>query len=510
MKGFFVLSIVRKPLLACVGVFLGVSAAAAQSTCDAVAQRALAAVNANCATQANNTVCYGNFHLQTTPAPGANATFSNPADRTPLETLQTIISLPFNAANQEWGVSVLRVQASGPGVLPGQAITLMLVGDATLTGVGAQAYQITPGLGLPNCGGVPPSSLLVQGPRGVSVDFTLNGANIRTGSSLVITAHAEDTLTFSTVDGRAFIDGVVVPVGYTTTAALDEDGQVEADSFSEPVVFTPEEAALFGTFEAFNESILEDPIEPLSEEALALLDALGYAFAAENDGHLLLDLLDFMLEAGYLPSDFEGASDEDIAAFFLSDEFAETTVGFFDDYALLMDGFLFDESALIAETLDPNFADLHALDPDVLDAFYAQFPNGEFVFDDDRYADVMADLYGFDIDDPALLEAYRSDPDAFDALFESAGGLPAGGDDGPTDDASGDTGDDGLTDDGSGDTSDGSNAGGSEAPPPADDGLTDDGSGDTGADGDAGGEAPPPADDGGGDTGGGEAGGEGG
>lgn len=301
-----------------------VAASAQATTCASVLVDALNAVNTNCSGQANNTACYGNFHVEAQAAAGAAPTFAQPADRTPLETLASITSLPFDTATQEWGVSVLKVQARGPGVLPGQALTMLLVGDSTLSGIRSQAYTVQAGLGVPSCEGVPPSSLLVQGPRGIAIDLRVNGANIRVGSTMVISTQEEGRLTFATLDGRANIAGLLLPVGYTTSAEIDQDSQIIEDSFSEPVVMTDEERMLYEGYDEFTEEILEYTIDTPDEDELALIDALGLDVAFRVNGHALRDLVDAMLDMGYLPIDFEGASPEDIVAFLTNDSFARS------------------------------------------------------------------------------------------------------------------------------------------------------------------------------------------
>lgn len=324
----------RTLTIATAALLISAQLAVAQGTCNAVAVNALNAVNLNCGGQANNTACYGNFNLQSQLAPGAAATFANPADRAPLESLTSITSQPFNAATQEWGVAVLKAQAGGPGVLPGQALTLLLVGDATLSGVGTQAYTITAGVGVPNCQGVPPSSLLIQGPQNIAVDLTINGAQIRLGSTMVISAREENHLTFATLDGRANIDGHLIPIGYHTTAELDEDGAIIGDSFTEPEIISEDEADLYAGFDEFPEEILEYEVYTPTAEELDLIEALGYEFASQVDGHLLADLVFFLVDAGYTPEEFAGMSSDDLVDFFNSDDFydfaAETDPGLVD------------------------------------------------------------------------------------------------------------------------------------------------------------------------------------
>jgi len=101
--------------------------------CPAFVQQALDAVDTACNPLDRNSACYGNRRLiasfSTTQAADL---FSQTADRAPLTLLTSIRTLPLNRMLEEWGISVLSLQANMPGTLPGQNTVFMLMGDASI------------------------------------------------------------------------------------------------------------------------------------------------------------------------------------------------------------------------------------------------------------------------------------------------------------------------------------------------------------------------------------------
>src|SRR5690606_7105717 len=91
------------------------------NTCSSLVQQAINALGTNCEGLGRNSACYGTFRVNATFSdPEVQASFVQPADRAPINTLQTIRTAPMNVESNEWGVAVINLQASLPGVLPGQ------------------------------------------------------------------------------------------------------------------------------------------------------------------------------------------------------------------------------------------------------------------------------------------------------------------------------------------------------------------------------------------------------
>lgn len=155
-------------------------------------------------------------------APGLNASVigSLPAG--------TDIILDARSQVGEWG----RVVTSGsPGWIsvdlistPEQLASLPTV--ETLPRAPMQAFSFNTGVGARACNAVPPSLLVVQGPRGITVDLTANGADIRLGSTIAMRRLQGSLVQLMVIDGAVQLEGLVVPAGYTVTTPTDENGQV--------------------------------------------------------------------------------------------------------------------------------------------------------------------------------------------------------------------------------------------------------------------------------------------
>ncbi len=69
-----------------------------------------------------------------------------------------------------------------------------------------------------------PSVLVVQGPEHVRVDISVNGANIRIGSTIALRTTPDGFLQLITLHGVAVVDGIQVPPGFTIQIKLTPDG----------------------------------------------------------------------------------------------------------------------------------------------------------------------------------------------------------------------------------------------------------------------------------------------
>ncbi|NWF70764.1 MAG: SH3 domain-containing protein [Chloroflexi bacterium] len=102
--------------------------------CPPFIMQALDAVDDLCAETARNQACYGNLRLNADAQPDAPAfTFEQPGDIADLSGIAALNLSPYDAANEEWGVALLRLQANLPDTLPGQNITMLLFGDTSLS-----------------------------------------------------------------------------------------------------------------------------------------------------------------------------------------------------------------------------------------------------------------------------------------------------------------------------------------------------------------------------------------
>lgn len=269
----------------------------AQGTCSALVTKALNALERNCNGISRNNACYGYNRVNATFTQDVeDGFFSQPSDTASLSILETITTTSLDEANDQWGVALLNLQANISNSLPGQAVMLLLLGDAELenavaptegftpadpitvtvrvganirSGAGTdrntigaaiagtelqadalstdrawlriiynrapawisrrvlrenpaidtlptvdgtermpmQAFFLRTGIGASECDEAPRDTLLVQGPKNIKVDLTVNGVDIRIGSTVLIRNTQEDEMEIIVVDGEAVIPG---------------------------------------------------------------------------------------------------------------------------------------------------------------------------------------------------------------------------------------------------------------------------------------------------------------
>lgn len=100
-----------------------------------------------------------------------------------------------------------------------------------------QAFYLRSGIGTPDCEEAPRDTLVIQGPQGIEVDFTINGADIRIGSTITArTLSPGNILELSVIDGTLTIPGagpdgtdLVFFKNERTTACLSEPDDLGAD-----------------------------------------------------------------------------------------------------------------------------------------------------------------------------------------------------------------------------------------------------------------------------------------
>nr|MBA3874871.1 SH3 domain-containing protein [Anaerolineae bacterium] len=122
-----------------------------------------------------------------------------------------------------------------------------------------QAFYFKTGIGAPACS-KSPDLLVVQGPDKVAVDITANGANIRIGSTIALRTIEGNKMQIITVHGSAKVNGVVVPIGYTTTVQLSEDGKSIVGQPDLPKPLTQEELDELQWLELVPADVLNYPL----------------------------------------------------------------------------------------------------------------------------------------------------------------------------------------------------------------------------------------------------------
>lgn len=178
-------------------------------SCPALIDSALAAAGEYCNETGRNEACYGHFMLTAEAQPDAvDFSFETAGDTVDVAALRSLQGSPLDPASGEWGVALLRLQPDLPDLLPGQAITLLLLGDSSLTDAG-------------------------QAPAGAATEVrTLDGVNVRRGPSAsddrIGLLYAGERVT---ADGR-LADGSWVRIVFGTAGT---SGWVAADYLDGPL-----------------------------------------------------------------------------------------------------------------------------------------------------------------------------------------------------------------------------------------------------------------------------------
>jgi len=188
----------RKWLLS-IGICLliGMVVVAQTGDCEAIVRESLGSVETLCEGLGRGEACYGAnmVNSETVVSPRPDGFFENPGDKEPLPSFTRIQPTPLDPETNEFGVSLLNVQANVPDTVPGQAVLFMLVGDATLTNeisIGNiedsafQAFYFLPGIGNAPCYEAEPT-LTIQTPGGVSTTLVLNGVETEFSPGTLLT-----------------------------------------------------------------------------------------------------------------------------------------------------------------------------------------------------------------------------------------------------------------------------------------------------------------------------------
>lgn len=317
-----------------------VNLVSAQDSCSADVNDAIAVLNDTCFAIGRNQVCYGNGDIVVIPASDAVINFAIPGDSAAVSDIDTLNLSPFEADFAEWGVAVLVLQADLPDTLPGQNVTMLLFGDASLSNDGG-AYYFTSGIGSPTCNQAP-NGMLIQTPEGVGeVKITVNGIEISLGSTAYLATLAEDILTFALLEGNSTLSveesDIVLEGEQFTTIELDEEGNAtgefsEAEDIADlelpqlPIILLPESPD-----ENDSSPVSGDVIIPASGEWLSTIDLFNFEgnCSVMVDETLIRDMIEGFGFSDTITQVYNFNQDEfDINDVFNTDEFANAGLDF--------------------------------------------------------------------------------------------------------------------------------------------------------------------------------------
>ncbi len=201
--------------------------------------------------------------LRTRPTGIANTSAQVPPD--------TLLSADRISSDGQW---VRVVYADLVGWLPFEAVTsagdlATLPTQETAPYTPMQAVRLTTNITGVSCAEAPPSLVVMQGPEQMTVNLTVNGAELNIGSTIALWTTGGQML-LAVIDGGVYTsDGKYIPAGFISIIQLDESGAATG-SWSEPRPLTLEEWLLFEPLENIPAILLKYPINVPSELIAAL------------------------------------------------------------------------------------------------------------------------------------------------------------------------------------------------------------------------------------------------
>jgi hypothetical protein len=208
---------------------------AGPTTCPSFIEEALAAMGDNCGEMGRNTACYGYNQIDTTFTVAVDeSVFTVPSDRAELTNLETVRTAPLDIDRDLWGIAVMNVQANVPGTVPGQAVSFLLAGDATVTNA------------------VDPSDVVTAGADPIEV-LTAVSANLRSGpgtqNNVVGGARPGETLLADSIseDGgwvRVFFND---RLAWISLDVLEANDAISALPLADAATLSPMQAFYFTT-----------------------------------------------------------------------------------------------------------------------------------------------------------------------------------------------------------------------------------------------------------------------
>jgi hypothetical protein len=174
-------------------------------SCDGLVAAALERADSFCKSLGRNQACYGSTLVDAELAEGSGATFNSAGDVADLSAIRSLTTAPLDVEQQVWGIAFLKVQADLPDTLPGQNVTFLLYGGATLDNVTPQmnAVVLKTDVASTSCANAPAAALLVQSPEGMRATLTINGVDIALGSTVRMTAAQNQEMRIATIEGEA-------------------------------------------------------------------------------------------------------------------------------------------------------------------------------------------------------------------------------------------------------------------------------------------------------------------
>ncbi len=216
--------------------FERITPAHSQQTCTPLVETALQIVSSACERLGRNQACHGSLLVDAEPRQPDDSFRFELGDLVELTRVSAIETSPLDLLKEQWGIAVLRVQANLPDALPGQNALFVLFGSARMEDMRGrddappmQAFRLVTGLAGTRCEEPPLDGLLIRTPTGMRMHFTMNGVELRVGSTIFVSAVPRESLTVATLEGevelRTHDRALLVPAGLQAEVPLNDDAE---------------------------------------------------------------------------------------------------------------------------------------------------------------------------------------------------------------------------------------------------------------------------------------------
>jgi hypothetical protein len=257
--------------------FTATAFAQTNTDCQVLIEKAIQASDSFCSQIGSNKACYGNNTINADLKPGTAQKFSERGDIVDVNNVRSISASPIKLDSNEWGIAFLRVIANLPRSLPGQTVTMIVLGNTTLDNESGnlESFYFSSELGQIACEKVPTDGIMISVPDGNGVKFVVNGAELTLTGDATIKAVKNGEMEVSLFEGSGLIvsDGQEQYFGAGQQVKVQLGGENGTESVgppSTPVSLTQDEldtaCALTGQF------CSQDQITPVtSEEAQQII-----------------------------------------------------------------------------------------------------------------------------------------------------------------------------------------------------------------------------------------------
>lgn len=232
-------------------------------SCPQLVQTAYDTTQEVCEAIGDDEACYGNFTIDALPQA---LDFDQSGDIIGVEEIDSLRLSSMDVTVQEWGISVMHIQALLAGGLAPQTAELVLFGNVEIENAAEegsgfapmQAFTFTSGVDDRPCDEAPDSGLMIQTPAGAGeITLLVNEVTIDLGSTAFLQAEPGNEMAINIVEGQGQItfDGVTMPIpaGARARVPLDEDGMANGPPQG-PEPYDP------STFESLPIVLLSDQI----------------------------------------------------------------------------------------------------------------------------------------------------------------------------------------------------------------------------------------------------------